>query len=145
MGDVMQAVIKKTADAAAVSALVGTRVGVFADHASTSAAGLPYITVQQIGGDDLDHTTGHAGIADAVLQLNCVGATYASAQAVREAVAATWRAFNRGTVAASGGDVLLHSATLEGATDLPAAPAAGRNAPRFVNTIDLRVHYSTGS
>lgn len=143
MGDVMQAVIKTMADAAGVSGLVGTRVGVFADHASTSAAGLPYITVQQVAGDDLDHLEGHAGLADAVLQINCVGATYSSANAVREAVAAVWRAFNRGTVSATGGDVLLHSATLEGATDLPASPAAGRNAPRFVNSIDLRVHYGT--
>jgi hypothetical protein len=143
VGDVMAAVIAKTAAAAGVSALVGSRVAPFADHASADAAGLPYITLQQVAGDDIDHLTGHSGKADAVLQINCVGATYASAQAVRNAVAAAWRAFNRGTVSTSAGDVRLHSATLEGQQDSPRAPAAGRDAPRFVNTIDLRVHVST--
>lgn len=143
MGDVVAAIITQTLAAAPVAALVGNRMGVHGDHASSEAAGTPYLTVQQVAGDDIDHLAGHSGKADAVLQLNAVGTTYASAQAVRNAVAAAWRAFNRGTITTAGGDVTLHSATVEGVADAPRAPAAGRDAPRFVNTLDLRVHVST--
>jgi len=143
VGDVMAAIIAKTLESSAVTDLIGSRMSPWADHASSEAAGLPYVTVQQVSGDDIDHLTGHSGIADAVMQVNCVGATYTSAQAVRNAIAAVWRAFVRGNVTTRAGTVALHSASVEGVSDAPRAPTTGRDAPRFVNILDLRVYYST--
>lgn len=143
MSDIVAAIVRRTVAAAAVTALVGTRVSVFGDHRSHAAGGTPYITVQLTGGGDLDHMTGHANHARATVQINCVGATYASAQQVRRAVVDLWRGTVQQTVSITGGNVKIVQATVQNPFDARSGPSDGPDMPLFVNIIDLELWYQT--
>lgn len=141
--DPIVGVIRKTSTASGVSALVGTRVSVFGDHRSSSAGGMPYIVVEQIGGDDTNHLLGHSDSASASVQISCVGLTYASAQSVRQAVLNAWRGAYPQTVSIGADSIQIHSAQITNQNDQKAGPSDGSNMPRYINTLDIELRYRT--
>lgn len=73
---ILGAMAAQLKDTAAVSAIVGTRVG---KRLAGSTWPLPYIILHQIGGNHVRHMTGGSGLAWARVQMNCydVGPTKA--------------------------------------------------------------------
>lgn len=141
--DPVAGVIARTAANAGVTSLVGGRVSVYGDHRSSAAGGTPYIVVEQVGGEDTNHLLGHAGAADASVQVSCVGNTYASAQAVRAAVLAVWRTPYPVTVTVGADSIKILSAQIGGQNDLKPRPDDGGGAPRYVNMTDIELRYET--
>jgi hypothetical protein len=141
--DPIAGVIHKTVSASPVAALVGSRVSIFGDHKSSAAAGVPYIIVEQIAGDDTNHLGGHSSVAFASVQVSCVGLSYASAQSVRQAALTAWRGAYPQTITRSADSVRILSAQVVNQNDRKIGPTDGSSSPRYMNTFDLELRYET--
>ena len=141
VADPIAGVIRKLRGTAAVTALVGTRIGVFGSHSSEGA--LPFITVEEVTGADTRHLLGDSTLASATVQINCIGSNSKSATDVRLACLAAWRAVVTESITVDGGTFEVRGVAIDNLNERRPRASAGRDTPRFIRSFDLGLSYRT--
>lgn len=117
---------------ATIAGLVSTRI--YGSYAPEGAA-LPYVTLQQIGGDSEHSLTGETRLASAIYQTNAWAATVDSALAIADAIRREIAGI-RGTWGSGGETATVESCLHTNSFYADEDPVDGRMIPAVVGIID---------